>query len=461
MIKIQDMTLSTGYRINNLCVSTSQSLAVIGRAGSGKTELCLELLNCRQHANPELSYSSSWKDIGYVPTNPSLLFSGMKSTLKGEIELSLQFLGRCLEPISDIAEAFGVSHLLHRDPFSLSGGEAMKAALAIVGIKRPKVWVLDQIFDWLHPEIRDELRRTIHANASSDIIVVETHSSIPTWIEEFDICLFFDHDHNVLQGTFSELRPQLADHFLLGASYPHRTQNLYHRQTRVPSTRFESSECKGLQVEGLVYDYPVTRFEIGPVNLVCQPGDIVALVGQNGAGKTTLLKCLGLLLEPKRGSIIINSRNATKVPYKRAREMLYCFQNPDDQIFMSTLYEEMMITLTTLSDEKKELDQHLLKDFCLDDILQDDPLLLPRPFKRILTLASSLQVSPPCLLLDEPTAGLDGYQKSMLAEHLQRYSHNQGIALIVSHDVDFVDHLASLVVTVQAGNVISVDNRLQ
>jgi energy-coupling factor transport system ATP-binding protein len=461
VIYIDNLALNTGYNISNVSLSLSQSLIIVGRSGSGKTEFCLQILNQNRYLVNSFKDEKMWDQIGYIPTDPNLLFSGMKSTLRGEIELSFQFLGRKIHSVDEIANIYDVIDLLDRNPFTLSGGEAVKAALAIVGAKHPTIWILDQIFDWLQPKIREKIRQNIRRNNINSILI-ETHCSVPKWIDEFEYCIFLDQDKKSKIGNFKSILPSLKDHFLLGADYEFRKSNYLDSNLDKDNSKeeifndtvlFPKSLKNKLKIEEITFRYEKQGFAIGPISLLAKSGDIITLIGPNGAGKTTVLKCLALLLFPDRGNIIINGKKVQSKPYQRAKEILYCFQNPDDQIFLPTVKEELLITLKNLCIQKKTLDMKLLENFDLHDKLEIDPFVLPRAYKKMLTLAASLLVSPPVLLLDEPTAGLDGFQKSQLAEQLQLYAINGGICLIVSHDYDFVKYIANINLYLESGKV--------
>jgi energy-coupling factor transport system ATP-binding protein len=456
-IQIKNLELKSGYLISNLSIPPSHSFAIIGRSGSGKTEFCLKLL---EHLYIE---SVQIDQIAYVPTDPYLLFSGIKSTLRGEIELSSQFLGKSITPVYEIAESFQIEHLLDRDVFTLSGGEAVKAALAIVAAKKPKIWILDQIFDWLHPITRNSMRELICRNAISEFTIIETHSIIPKWINELDSCAFLDLNKEVKIGKYRDISSELNDKFLLGANY--ELDDSYERNkseddifpARIDNAQVQAllTQHNSLKVENLTFKYSKTGFSISSTNFSAHSGDIIALLGSNGAGKTTLLKNLALVLEPHSGNVLINGQAARKKPYERPQEILYCFQNPDDQLFLPTVRDELLTTLKQICNNKNLMDLELLERFNLLDKQDDDPFILPRPYKRMIPLAAGFLACPPIILFDEPTAGLDGFQKTQLARELKEYASRGGICILVSHDYDFVDYIATIRFGLELGELVT------
>jgi energy-coupling factor transport system ATP-binding protein len=467
------ITLDSGYTVPKISISPSENLAIVGRSGSGKTQFCKMLLKHPEYLHNDLQGENFFQYVGYIPTDPRLLFSGMKSTLVGEIELSLQFLGKNLDNIEEIASLFEVEDLLYRDPFTLSGGESVRAALAMVGIKKPKLWILDQIFDWLHPDSRIFIRDLINLNKVSDSIVIEAHSCAPDWIDDFDNCIFFDLSKTVKLGKFSELRPVIEDSFLIDPGYKHINEinptehvfiSNFSKEDEVVfnslNAKFDKPNTdigeKLVQITGLSFQFPKASFSLGPVNLEVQPGIVLALLGENGAGKTTFLKCLALLLKPVSGLVKINGNQASDIPHLRPREFFYCFQDPDKQLFLPTVGEELLSTIRHLRGKHiRALNENqiaILTDFELSENLKISALT--RAQRRMVTLASGFISHSTVLLLDEPTSGLDGYQKNILAKALLNFSYGGGIALIVSHDYNFVDCVANKTIWIKDGQLL-------
>jgi energy-coupling factor transporter ATP-binding protein EcfA2 len=474
LIRINEMQLKSGYTIKGVELEIGSSLAVIGRAGSGKTEFCLKFLEEHHYFLWDTNPEKYCEEIGYIPSNPLLLFSGMKTTLRGEIEMSLQFLGHPHKEVMEIAKLFEVDHLLNRNVFTLSGGEAIKAAFAIVGIKKPKVWILDQIYDWLHPDTRDTIRNALknqllYVNLKPPIFI-ETHSHAPKWIHEFTTCIFFDRDFTLTSGLFESIESEINDKYLLGANYEsgNATVDMHIVNSIYNKDQYENDVTQdkniGLSVNNLQYAYDPKGYSIGPITVTIPEGSSAALMGPNGVGKTTLMKNLALILSPQYGSVLINGKVAEMVPYKRPREIFYCFQNPDDQLFLPSVKEELMYTFKNLRrDEfkmygqllKEKLDQLLMR-LELSDFADHDPLTIPASYKRMVLFAAGIFAWPAVLLLDEPTAGLDGFQKSLLVKEIHSFCHNGGICIFVSHDFSFIEAVSTVKLYMDSGKGLMV-----
>lgn len=173
------------------------------------------------------------------------------------------------------------------------------------------------------------------------------------------------------------------------------------------------------------------------------PAELVALTGANGCGKTTLVKLLLGILRPQQGCVLLDGLNIQGLSLAEiGRSVGYVMQNPGQQIFCTSVREEMSYGLHNLGlaeDEIAERVDFYLQYFQLSQHVEDFPFHLSQGEKQRLLLAVVLAMKPRYLLLDEPTAHLDVYRRRLLGEHLQQICSELGCGIIVvSHDDDFV-----------------------
>lgn len=156
-------------------------------------------------------------------------------------------------------------------------------------------------------------------------------------------------------------------------------------------------------------------------------GEKLLVIGDNGAGKTTLLRALSGLIKHQEGTI--------ESPYLKKRkdwfkQIGYLFQNPDYQLFLKTVEEEIF-----LSGVDEEYAHHLIEVFNLKDFLSSHPLSLSEGQKRKLTFISTLARKPKILFLDEPTVGQDYLSLKKFVEEVNYLVKENGTAVItVTHD---------------------------
>lgn len=418
-------------------LSPGKATAIVGRSGTGKTALALEAAGLRSPTR-EAAGSLEPADrasTGFVPTDPYLAFSGIKSTLNGDLLLSAQFAGlepeRALGEIRRIAEELCLTHLLGRDPFTLSGGEAMRAAIALATVKGPTRLVTDEIYGALAEDSVNLVRGLFARLRARGLRLVETHNDAPPWLA--------DYDEVVPLGPASDASPPAV--------------------TRYSSTPSPVSVTV-MTAERLAHTFADGQFALGPLDLELAGGEILALTGPNGAGKTTLLMGLAQLLPARfsrlelAGETFIGPKVTRRQRRRWPRSIGYVFQNPDDQIHCASVRAELLEMSRWLgqADRSKQL-LEVSGAFGLHDRLDQAPTTLPRPMRRLIALGGALVAQPPILLLDEPTAGLDPFQVRAVDGLLQRYRHDGGAVAMVSHDKAFVHRHATRRVQLANGQV--------
>jgi energy-coupling factor transport system ATP-binding protein len=313
---------------------------------------------------------------------------------------------------------------LERDPFTLSGGEMVRAALAINAVTNPKLWLLDQIFDWLYPESAEYIKSLMHQEILIGNSVVETHSVKPKWYSKFDL-------------TFDDIAKR----------------NVPKPLTKIdtkPSSNLESKKLV-LQTKTLQFQYSNNGFKLGPINLNIFSGDVVAFVGENGSGKTTLLQCIANLNRNIKGNIKVNGLSPPSKGWEWARSVIYCFQNPDDQLYKATVIEEIETTLKAL---KRPIPQNLhkiLQNYGLKDYLDCEPYHLARPIRRMVCFAATMLSGSPVILLDEPTVNLDSALKKIVLNNILQAASQKTAIIMVSHDSNFIDHSANRILEMSNG----------
>lgn len=445
--------------------AAGQTVCILGPSDTGKTRLAMALAGLRSrdtrghiefagrplNALTELERA---RIFGYVPTDPRLLFSGVRKFLSGEFTMGRQFLAdtsqECSRRIEAAIHTFELEELLHRDPFSFSGGEVTRAAIALVAAKGPKVLVLDQVFDMLDPDWSRELRKRIRQVLDSDAVIIETHAVPPEWGREFDGCLQLASS----SCAASELSPVETAETCCRADEP------------IPSSSFRKndraktvSEAWALKAEGIKYDYGPGAFHLGPIDITLARGECVALVGPNGSGKTTLLKCLALLNEPRYGKLMVRDPGGAmrsppnrKLIHEWARSVMYVFQNPDDQLYLATVRAELEQTAARSHGRVPDY-RAVAGQLGIENDLDLSSLDLPQPKRRLVTIASALAACPPVLLLDEPTAFLDLRQRQNVKHALNSYLASGGTACLITHDPEFARAIADRAVRVSDLNL--------
>ncbi len=212
-----------------------------------------------------------------------------------------------------------------------------------------------------------------------------------------------------------------------------------------------------LKLEGIYFKYPGEVEVLKGANLSVDRGEVVALVGPVGSGKTTLLMIAAGLLEPERGAVFLDDKPLRdQLPEARERIGLV-FQNPDDQIFNSTVYDELAFALRQIYSSTAEVDRIVRKvaeEFNITHLLNRPPYRLSMGEKRIVTLASIIAYNPDILLLDEPTANVSLKMIEVIKSVVDEFKQSNKAAVIASHDVEFIAEVSDRVYVISNGVIV-------
>lgn len=224
----------------------------------------------------------------------------------------------------------------------------------------------------------------------------------------------------------------------------------------------ESSPIPAVRVAGLVYEYPDGRRALDGVNLTIAPGESTALVGPNGAGKSTFLLHLNGLLPGRRAlgrraspSVWIDGLDASRAGAAVRRKVGLLFQDPDDQLFSTTVLEDVAfgpLNLGMARDEARRLALECLGRVGLAEAADRPPHHLSFGERKRVCLAGVLACSPSVLVLDEPTANLDPRGRRRFMELIGSLPATR---LIATHDLEMVLELCPRTVLLDAGKVVA------
>jgi energy-coupling factor transport system ATP-binding protein len=214
-----------------------------------------------------------------------------------------------------------------------------------------------------------------------------------------------------------------------------------------------------IQVADLAFTYPNGVQALRGITLSIPAGARLALLGQNGAGKTTLVKHLNGLLKPTRGSVRVGDWNTSDHSIAQlARRVAFCFQNPDDQLFKTRVWDEVAFALENWQVGRGDLKarvERALKVCGLENFRDAHPYDLPPWQRRWVALASVVAMETTVVVLDEPTTGQDAFGLERLVALLDDWRARKVTVIAVTHDVDFAaEHFSELLVMAQ-GQVIA------
>ena len=220
---------------------------------------------------------------------------------------------------------------------------------------------------------------------------------------------------------------------------------------------------KSLEISGLAYAYPDGNQALFGVNLSINQGERVALLGPNGAGKTTLVLHLNGIIPTMQGQVrvageVVDSKNAESIKSVRHKVGIV-FQDPDDQLFMPTVGQDVAFGPYNAGLRGLELERAVkeaLELVGMSEFIDRPPHHLSFGQRRRVAVATVLAMKPEILVMDEPSSNLDPAARRELAEIITSLDVT---LLMVTHDLPFAHELCQRAVILSAG-VVAADDEI-
>ncbi len=216
-----------------------------------------------------------------------------------------------------------------------------------------------------------------------------------------------------------------------------------------------------VEAECLHFSYPDGTRGLSGVSFHISHGESVALVGANGAGKSTLLLHLNGCLFPQSGKLRIGDNFLGPKELNLVRRSVgMVFQNPDDQLFMPTVFDDVAFGPLNLGFPKLDVERivaRALETTGVAHLAGRPPYKLSQGEKRSVSIASVLAMSPDVLVMDEPTSSLDPRTRRRLIELLKTFRHTK---IIATHDLDMAMDLCERTIVLASGR-ITADGKTQ
>jgi len=520
IISLKDVTFSykgskrralDGITLN---VKQGECVAILGPTGAGKSTLACVMNGTAPRfmdgslagdvtvdgmVPAKVGTAQMASRVGLVFGDPDTQLFGM--TVEEDVAFGPANLGLGYESIMErvgksIAD-MRLSGLERRAPHRLSGGQKQATAIAGVYAMLPKIMVLDEPTSMLDPEGKARvfgIVRMLKEQLGVTVVLIEQ--------EVDDILNLADRVFVMRRGAFvlsgaprevfgrvEELRqagvrvPQIVEFgTLIGAAEtPFTIEEAISAITpssagvgevaapacdrtkpdlaAAPEAGRAAQADPVVQAVDVEFTYPGGARALDGVNLAVGRGDFVAIVGQNGAGKTTLTRHFNGLLRPSSGDIRVLGRSAQGVPtIELCRHVGYVFQNPDEQLFCTSVQEELKFGPTNIGADPHVTSQRveeILGDIGLTKYREVWPKYLTKGERQRLALASVVAMDPDVLIVDEPTTGLDWVESLQILDYLERLrdEHKKTI-IIVTHDMNIVSLYARRVVVMARGRVV-------
>lgn len=388
--------------------------------------------------------------------------------------------------------------LVNRNPNEISGGEQQSLAIAGLLAMEPRVMAFDEPISMLDPLGKQRvmgLLQQLKKRDGATSITTEAGADIESIAEVVDRLIAIDEGEVVLDGKPEDVlqsdvifeigvgRPQVTDLFLelrsrgiqmerIPITLPDATTLLKDKLAalgvkkliRHPDYRLEPETTFGdsvVEVDKLHYFYNREVHALKGVSFSIPERQIVGIIGQNGSGKTTLARLLVGLMKPtnKDATLLVKGQNIQKMRLNKIIRMInYVFQNPDDQLFAETIWDEVAFAPRMVDyneDEVNRLTEESLKVFDLGKYRKRYIYGLNEDLKTYLAITCILPLNPDVLLIDEPTTGLDAQGEIKMMESLRYLRDEMGKTIvIITHNMKTIANHCDRVMVMTKGNLI-------
>lgn len=215
-----------------------------------------------------------------------------------------------------------------------------------------------------------------------------------------------------------------------------------------------------INAKGVSFRYQEGTLALNDVAFQAIRGEFVALLASNGSGKTTLLKALAGILKPQDGKILIDGEDINSMSSKKLYSKVgIVFQNPDDQLFGSTVHEDVAFgprNMDLSEDEVEARVKEALEGVGASHLGKRAIQHLSFGEKKRVALAGALAMRPHILILDEPTAGLDPAGEESMTRLLSKINREcQVTVVLATHSVDMLPLFADKTYVLSHGKVLN------
>ena len=202
------------------------------------------------------------------------------------------------------------------------------------------------------------------------------------------------------------------------------------------------------------FSYEKDRPVLRDLSFCIEKGESVGLIGANGAGKSTVMKLLLGLLAPSSGEILVDGIRVEKKTLPEIRRKLgFVLQNSDNQMFMPTVYEDMIFAPLNYGLSREEAEKRVdavLRKLGLEELKHRHNHRISGGEKRMAAIATILAMEPEAVLMDEPSSALDPYNRRLVINTVRELPQTK---LITSHDLDMILDTCERVILLSGGGI--------
>ncbi len=492
----------------NLEIKKGEFFGLIGPTGAGKTTLCCALngivpqfyggrffgkifiagLDTLEHPISLLA-----QHVGQVFEDPETQL--IATSVENEIAFALENLKvpreEIMRRIPLVLENVRLSGMEKKHPAELSGGQKQRLAIAAALAAQPDLLILDEPTSQLDPVGAEEVFSTVFTlNKELGMTILMSSHAAEEMAEYADRIGLLSHGSLIAVGTPNQIYsdiplleqnslrpPQVASTFYLINRRKQVAKEIpvtlskgieeiesiipMFSQVEPPEISPPSLHQTGnplIHIKDLEHCYPDGTRALHGVSLDIHTGEYVLIIGQNGAGKSTLVKHFLNLLKPTSGIVQVNGVDTNRLTVSElAANIGYIAQNPDNQIFNMTVWDEVSFALKNLKYSKEEVAKRTeegLKSMGLYEVREQHPLSLPRGDRARVVIAAILAMQPETIIFDEPTTGQDFRGSHYILDISQKLHQMGKTVIVITHHLYLMPDYAERVIVMGKGTIL-------
>ncbi len=349
--------------------------------------------------------------------------------------------------VTKALESAGLAGYEQVSTSALSGGEKKKLGLAGLFAVSPGLWILDETIEELDKPTRHLIMKSLRDSGAA--VILFTSKFLETF-DEYADSLYILKDRRISVKhrlpASSELKKLLQDNDLL---YKTDIQERI-LSDKDPADSAESLSRPVIETSDISYQYPNADFAVSEIDLHLSEGEVLALAGRNGCGKSTLARVLCGLLEPGQGAIKIDAQPADSGLLNRC--VAYMFQNPDYQIFLPTVEQELSWGLREAGFSSAIIHEKVNEAAALFKLpaMDTPPAMMSFSARKRLQAAVYYLLKRRVFILDEADTGLSFREFTSLLELLKKEC--SGIILI-THNIEVIPDTCNRVICMDKGRI--------
>lgn len=455
---------SSENNISNISfkIKPGEFVVVTGKSGSGKSTItrCINGLIPKffegefrgkvfienfDISNLEIHHIS--KKVGSVFQDPRSQF--FTTDTISELAFTCENFGIDREEIGkrmeDSAKLMNIKYLLGKSIFKLSSGEKQKVAICSVNTLKPEIFVLDEPSSNLDYKAIEDLKNLLLSLKKKGYTIIISEHRLYYLRDLLDKVFYFSN------GTLKE---QFSRKDFLNLSYEELDKRGL-RTTRIFANPIKQSISSNynkeiLNIKNLSFSYSNGSTLLKEIDLKCNEGEIIALIGNNGAGKTTLGRLISGIYKQNKGDIYLNGK---KTYYKNRRNKIsFVMQDADYQLFTESVEKELLIGNEKVDSIDKKI-ENSLKYMDLYNLKERHPASLSGGQKQRVTIALSMVKKSDLVIMDEPTSGLDRVNMERICEMVSDLAKIGKAIILITHDYEFITNVCNRIIYLKHGQI--------